>query len=1126
MIQYPFNEYPEKICTIMRRFLILSIAAFFAGIAMLHAQQRMTVHGSPFKIDATRNIGIVWKGSSLIVGDSLSWVARETVGTNAESFNISNQSGWQTTNVWSQGASLPYRREIGLSPDGKKIELTFQAHQDALMDNYVNPYITYKLILPAATFQNSTWTALVGRSQNARWVDGTLNPSTPDGNIVTGTRWITFNTPKGAITFDFNPHGVTTYYVGGINTMVAQWNVCKRGETIEFSFSTPATNYGGDFTSKVTIFEGNKEDYLKHHAVTFYHYFSELPAEKLFCFSEKAGKTFINAGVHEVDMQKGYGWKYPEKLRLTGGNLSGALYTSCSSSQSNIFRTYGLRPGLYLITIRSSALDSNKGPFHIAFNGERIYENIKVPQGQVADMTFVRWIEQGKADIEFEGDWIASVIGFQLFMHSEEDYQFRRGNWIKKNGFCPGILFANYYDTPPVYGKSLTFSPLAGEINETAEIPPFPELETALPDQQAKELAWRFNSPLGTMGPDNWGTFNEFNTPEKIEKRLIQVKEGGVEAVILNGFLSRHTYAAHLPRVEENIRQTVEIAHQKGMKIIDHQDLTILWNADMGFRFLAANPGYLQHNHTNGLPTWGLCPVNPGFKYGYFFPYISEHIKNTHIDGLMLDETVFHYANFCNCSHCRKSFTDITGLILPDDETNPLLHNKSSKLWKTWIEWRKHVLAQWRIDLSNATHQINPYFSNLEYYSEGGFLTNAASYGQGGDLPLSAKSKDFLGTEIMSRDVWDDYRYNFTSRNMYNSLRETYGSPIFGLVYPNGVFNYALIGWAMNNMFGQTTWSLIDFEGAEKMNRYTGWQENMNKITSVPFTDVAIVFSRMTRDWSVKNAVSYPKEVMGMGQFLSERHILHTFILDDMITSNDISRFRVLLAPGMDCISERQEVNLKQFISKGGTLFITGDAGKLDPYGEPRSKRAFHDILSETKLAEAEKGDYVEVEYGKGRIVYCLNKNMMNEFCQSIRETNMVYRYNPDPEITAQNEKMIKNIIQTMSFMPVSIPSKVLVTAYQDKTKENGVVMVHLLNATGVKVKDGDKLPLPNPTWESINEDICFEITLPSFKKAYYASPDAVGHKNVNVEKIGENRFKITILGGIVDKYGIVYLYQ
>ena len=1108
----------------MRRIIVFFLV-ILAGTAGVDAQKILTVKDSPFEIFVNKNIEIKWKGEKLITGDSLSWISDQTVGNYAETFEVSRFKGWQMTNVWNRKCITPYRREIGLSPDGKKIELTFQTHQEALMDNYPTPYITYKVLLPASMFENSTWDALSGRSFNARWSSGKLTTSVPDGNIVTGTRWITFNTPQGkAITFDLNPQGVTTYYSSGINTMMSQWSIAKRKDVIEFSISVPASKSGGDLTGKLVIFEGNKEDYLKHHAVTFYHYFSELPAEKLFCFSEKAGKAFLNAGVDKVDKQKGYGWKNPEDIRLAGGNLSGALYTSCNSSQSNIFSTYGLRPGLYLVTIRSSALDNSKGPFHIALNGERIYENIKVPQGQVADMTFVRWIEEGKADIEFEGDWAASVIGFQLFMHSEEDYEFRRGNWIKKGGFCPGIIFADYYDTPPVYGKSLTFSSLAGKVMEADRIPELPELETALPDQHSKQLEWRFNSPLGSLGPDNWGTFNEFNTPAKIEKRLSQVKEGGVDAVILNGFLLRHAVPTHLERVEKNISQIVEIAHEKGMKIIDHQDLTILCNADMGFRFLAAHPDYLQHNHTNGLPTWGTCPVNSEFKNEYFFPYILKHIKNTKIDGFMLDECAFHYANFCNCSHCRNSFTKASGLLLPDDETDPLLHNKSSKLWKTWIEWRKYAIAQWRIDLSNATRQINPYFSNLQYYSEGGFLKNDAAYAQGGDLPLSAKSMDFLGTEIMSRDVWDDYRYNFTSRNMYNSLKETYGSPIYGLVYPNGVFDYALIGWAMNNMFGQTTWSLIDFEGAEKMNRYTGWQENMNKITSTPFTDVAIVFSRMTRDWSVKNTVNYPKEVMGTSQFLSERHVSHTFILDDMISSNDLSRFRVLLAPGMDCMSESQEVNLRQFISKGGTLFITGEAGMFDPYGEPRSRRAFYDILSDAKLTEAKRNDYIEVEYGKGRIVYSLNKNMMNEFCQSIRETNMVYRYNPDPEITARNEKLMQNVIQMMNFKPVSIPSKVLVTVYKDPSPGKETVMVHLLNAVGVKVKDGDKLPLSNPTWESIKEDIRFEIVLPSFGKAYYASPDAEGHKEIHVKKIEGNRYKITIPKGTIEKYGIVYL--
>lgn len=1111
----------------MRHFFSVFYFLFFISIiGCISSKKIVAEQESLFEIASSPNIEISWKGEKLIVGDSLSWIYGNTVGEHAETFKSERNNGWKTTNVWNQNFILPYRREVGLSPNGKKIELTFQAHQDALMEAYPTSSITYKLMLPLSLLVDTKWNAFVGRSQNGRWIDGTLNANTPDGVIVNGTRWITFNTSKGPITFDFNPHGVTTFFVGGMNTMAVQWNITKKGDSIELSISTPATNYGGDFTTKLVIFEGNKTDYAQHHAVNQYYYYSELPPEKLYCFNDKSGDDFTKARIEKSNPELGYGWQDPSKIRITGDKLPGALYTTCNSTEPNIFTSYGLRPGLYLVTLRTSALDENKGPFNVSVNDEVIYENIEVEKGNVANITFVKWIENGKADVKFEGDWGISVIGFQLFMHSEEDFQFNRGNWLKDDGFCPGVLFANYYTTPPKYGKSLTFSPLAGKIEEISKIPDFPMQETALPDQQAEELSWRFKSPLGTMGPDNWGTFNEFNTPDKIEKRLKQIKDGGINAIILNGFLSRHTYVTHLKRVENNIKEIVEKAHKADMKIIDHQDLTILWNADMGFRFLAEHPGYLQHSHNNGLPTWGLCPVNPSFKYDYYFPFIAEHIKKTNVDGLMLDETNFHFENYCNCNYCRESYTQVTGLTLPDDESSPLLKNKSSKLWKSWIEWRKYALAQWRIDLSKLTHTVNPYFSNLEYYSEGGFLTNSASYAQAGDLPLSAKSKDFLGTEIMSRDVWDDYRYNFTSRNMYNSLRETYGSPIFGLVYPDGVFNYALFGWAMNNMFGQVTWTAVSFPGDEKMNNYTSWSENMNSKTSVPFTDIAIIFSRMTRDWSVKNAANYPKEIMGTSQFLSERHIQHTFILDDALNvKNIISKFEVLLAPGMDCISKEQEEVLEQFISNGGTLLLTGAAGTLDSYGDIRDTRAFNNILTEDKISEADNVDYVVINHGNGKIIYTVNKYGVNEYAESIRNSRMVYRFSPDPKTTKLNEKILLNAIGTVKFKPISIPTKVLATVYRD-VANNNAIMVHLLNATGVKAKYGDSLPIPNPTWPKINEEISFEISIPSLSRAYYSSPDRTGHKRIITEKTSKNSFKVIIPKGTIEKYGIVYLHQ
>ena len=1112
----------------MRYFLLALFGlSIITEVLAADVDKIITVKGSVFTISATKNLEVEWKGKKLISGDMHSWIANQDVGSASDKYEVSSGKGWQYTNVWSEKLPLPYRREIGISPDGKKIEVNFQSHQNALMNNYPAATIYYKIYVPLSTLNNSTWEALTGRSYSAKWSSGTLNSSTPDGAFIgTSARWISFTTPQGKISFDFNPQGVTTYFVTGPNTIQTQWQIIKKKDVIEMVFAVTATNYGGALTSKLTIFEGDKGDYLKHHAVTYYHYFSEIPKDRLFCFGGKSSAAFTNAGITGFDPKKGYGWNKTDGLLQTGGDMPGSLYTTATASQSNTFTTINLRPGLYLITVRSSALNKKAGPFNVLLNGEKIFDNIMVAKDKVANLTCVRWIEGDKADLRFDGDWTLSVLGLQLFMHTDEDYEFRRGFWINKDGYCPDVMFSNYYNTPPVYGKSITYSSLAGKVEDIKEIPELPELETALPDQSSKELSWRYSSPLGTMGPDNWGSFNEFNTPALIQQRLKQVKDGGVNAFIINGFLSRHTYFEHLPRVEENIRQTVEAAHRMGMKVLDHQDLTILWNTDMGFRFLAEHPEFLQHTQTDGMPTWGICPINPLFKDGYFFPYILKFIKNTNIDGLMIDECTFHGNNFCNCEYCRAAFTKATKLVLPDNETNPLLRNRTSKLWKAWIEWRKNAIAQWRIDFSKAAHKINPAFCNIQYYSEGGFILDGASYEQGGDLALSAKSMDFLGTEIMSRDVWDDYRYTFSSRHMYNSLHETYNTPIFGLVYPADRFDYALIGWAMNNMIAQVTWSLSDFEGAEKMNAYTGWKENMNNVSAKPFADIAILFSRKTRDWSPKNKSSYPAEIMGTSQSLIDHHIQHTFILDDALLNQDLSRFRVLLAPGMDCLSDEQVAKLKQYVSNGGTLYITGDAGQLTSYGEPRQVWAFADVLGKDALTKAGKTDIVEANFGKGRIVYCAKKYGINDFCSSFTIGN-TYKFTPDAKLTSLNEKILRQIIgNKLSFEAVIMPQKVLASVYNELRNGKKLTMIHLLNATGVKAVNGDILPLPNPTWENIKEDMSFEISLPSISESYYATPDSPGHKLVRVEKVSDGRYRIVVPRGTVEKYGIVYLCQ
>ena len=218
------------------RYLILVLCwiVLSAEFPASGTQKVLTVRGSTFAISAEENIEVTWNGEKLISGDMHSWLTSQNVGASAEHFEtsghfeVSGEKGWQYTNAWSTKSLLPFRRELGISPDGKKIEINFQSHQDALMDSYPSDTIFYRMYLPLSTLNNCSWEALTGRSYNATWSSGTLDSSTPDGDIVGAlARWISFTTPGGKITFDFNAHGVTTYYVASANNINSQWSVKK-----------------------------------------------------------------------------------------------------------------------------------------------------------------------------------------------------------------------------------------------------------------------------------------------------------------------------------------------------------------------------------------------------------------------------------------------------------------------------------------------------------------------------------------------------------------------------------------------------------------------------------------------------------------------------------------------------------------------------------------------------------------------------------------------------------------------------------------------------------------------------------------------------------------------------------
>lgn len=1129
-----------------------------------------------FKVDKA-NDGKVYLGNKEIIASEGIQFAdfRILKDFSAEKSVIVDKTGRKIDNIWSSSKEMPFRREIAINPDGKELEISFQIMLPAYTPGN-DSSLSYSFNIPLDALENMSWTAISGRTKKNEIIKGKLSNSTPDGNFIgSSVRWLAFESKERNLVFDFNPEGVSSGSDYGPTVIQGLWDIRKEGKYIKCSLGRKLGLSGGILNSKVVIFEGKHEDYDKRHANKTFYEVSEMPAYKLFSFGAlKTGQMYQKAGVKAYSDKDGFGWIDGNNLKIETSGLSGALYSALTGETEAAFKCTLVKSGIYLVTLRAASFEKASEKFAVSCNGQQIAVDITVDQDSVKTITWPQWIENGSATIALKGKWRISTLGFQLLQTSAEDFKFRRGFWLAEDIFEPSVMYKSKdYKKQPDFKIAIDEIKLPGQ-NNIATAKPLPmKYEICLPDQKATSLDWRYQAVLGSLGPGNWGNFSEFATPALAERRFAELKNEKISAVIVNGFLSRHTFPSHLDRVENNIKLLTRIAHEKNIKLIDHQDLTLLWNLDSGFRFLTEHTDWLQRTVNTGLPTHGLCLVNKSFKKDYF-KWITGFIKNTGIDGIMIDEVFFHGQNFCGCKDCREIFQQETGLVLPLDETSPDLFNKNSILWKSWLNWRKKAVGDWWVELRKETNKFNPDFTMMCYTTHYGYSSDWSSINFGAGVTNVARACNFLGTEIMSRNVMASCRAVFALRKAKNALRETYGTPVFGLVYPMDDWDMAYFGWAMNNMNGQITWQITNLVKPAGKSDFINFPLNMDRKNAHPVSSTALLFSEQSRDWQTN--MGFAGEIIGTSEILTDNHFQHSFIFDCEIRPEKLKQYKSVLINSASCLSDTQINALKDYVNKGGNVFLSGNAGLADEFGSYRKEWPFKDIfgiiipmpvkiLKASELFTPDKKmiktlspvNYLlcrvfdknksiqflfaknknskeepigfEATYGKGKFFYC-NAQLGSNLYEQETTINKKWSFAKDENLAKIYASiLIKVTGKDPVITSVNIPEKVFVSVYsQPDIDGRTTTVVHLLNGTGVtnKLDENVQIKAFNPPWPELKDDLVFNIPLSSISEAYATSPDFYGKKTVQYEKIRNGEYQITVSKKAFNSYNIIFLKQ
>ncbi len=112
-------------------------------------------------------------------------------------------------------------------------------------------------------------------------------------------------------------------------------------------------------------------------------------------------------------------------------------------------------------------------------------------------------------------------------------------------------------------------------------------------------------------------------------------------------------------------------------------------------------------------------------------------------------------------------------------------------------------------------------------------------------------------------------------------------------------------------------------------------------------------------------------------QALIQAHVPFDLIFDEHL--NDLSKYRVIVLPDSECLSDSQLASIRRFVQSGGGLIAIGQAGLYDEWRRVRVKPGLEGLIDgqrrpqgyEERVGRAESsGEPVRKETGQGRTVY------------------------------------------------------------------------------------------------------------------------------------------------------------
>ena len=385
---------------------------------------------------------------------------------------------------------------------------------------------------------------------------------------------------------------------------------------------------------------------------------------------------------------------------------------------------------------------------------------------------------------------------------------------------------------------------------------------------------------------------------------------------------------------------------------------------------------------------------------------IVETMK-TGIDGIFLDGPVV-YPGACYCPSCREKFKARFGVEVPPAE------DWADERWKDFIEFREDSMAEFLADCRSAMKTVNP---------DGVIFLNGGSWHAGAwrvarDIEKVGDFEDFNGAEAFFHPGPRNHPLHFWSLAAKHLVAGGKPAVVFSH-HALGSWHYVplppietQIAIAQTVACGANPWiAVFDYAlqggrelALEPVREIQGFLEKHEDYYagSESAADIALLYSRQGStyyiseleelygeqgsgreqdlivdigsgkkivDWRKRKQICdefHGNSYLGYFTVLAREHIPFDVILDKDLTSEGLSKYRVLVLPNAACLSDSQIEAIKAFAQMGGGILAEFETGWYDERGCRRSENPLGELLGvssiEGAMPPATGEEYIKVK--------------------------------------------------------------------------------------------------------------------------------------------------------------------